>query len=53
MFTNIMRAEHGSKAEVASVLERLPVDDLGSVGLYRKELERRGFRPAKKRGLRI
>ena len=51
VFTDIMGADYASRAELEKVLERLPVFDFGSLGVYRVELEERRFRSAKGGGL--
>ena len=47
VFTDIMKADAAAASDLKLVLERLPVDDLGSVQFYTKGLEKRRFVPAK------
>ena len=44
VFTDIMQSEHASPEDLKPVLERLPVDRLGQVGWYQREMGKRGFR---------
>lgn len=47
VFTDIMKADAVAASDLKLVLERLPVDDLGSVHFYTRELEKKRFVPAK------